>query len=218
MTVYLIPNGTDRTIPFIMSGGSGKNPQRDVEREGVAGDTVVLEMKLELFHDRSLVPDEGQYYLEDYLIYPGEWTVTAEFTTQDNAGISVNDAYTGLNSSDEPVMVENLVLNPFTLRITGTNLMRMNSEVNDDQGNPYVVWIRQSDGTYLGKENGRDSVENNRITYWRGNSNEYIVCFEQPIDITQADAIILAENWEYRHHKDGHMEELWHEVLEIPLK
>ncbi|MBQ8368410.1 MAG: DUF4179 domain-containing protein [Clostridia bacterium] len=207
MTAYVLPDGTDTTVPFIMNGGSGKNPLRDVDREGFAEDTVTLEMEMSLFHDKSEVPQDGMYYLEDYLVYQGEWKITAEFTSQDDTAVSVNSRVTGVDADGTAVTVESLHLTPFTLELIGENLT-----------DSTIVWVKLNNGTYLGKENGLYANTENRIEYRRMDDGKYIFCFEKPIDPTRVESVILAENWEYRHHGDGSVQELWHTILEIPIE
>lgn len=230
----LYPNGTD-TVPFVMSAPTITDGAGGAFRPGWTEEAIEVDLTIEQI---ELEPENmiGQWDSRDYVVYPGTWSCTLAFTQQEHRDtVTLSGVFTG--TTEETVTAEQVKLSPFTLEINGKNLMR-------DNGSRYSIWLKMADGTYLLKGRGmfRDESEN-WIAFDDSTNDRIAVSFYAPIDVSQAEAIIiadkhgfggegLADNAEegFACHPiaapdalnvitdiDGPVWEMWKVLLEIPL-
>lgn len=230
----LYPNGTD-TVPFVMSAPTVTDGADGAFRPGWTKETAKIDLTIDLIH---LEPENmtGQWDIRDYVVYPGTWSCTLAFTKQEHRdSVTLTGPFCG--TTEEAVTAEQVKLSPFTLEIDGSNLMR-------GSNTRYNIWLKMADGTYLLKGRGmfRDESEN-RIAYDDSTSDRIAISFHAPIDVSKAEAIIIADKHGFggeglADHADagfacyliadpeslnvitdidGAVTELWKVLLEIPL-
>lgn len=230
----LYPNGTD-TVPFVMSAptvtdGKGGKFRPGWEKEKIKVDLTIEQINLE--------PEniDGQWNIADFLVYPGNWSYTLSLTQQEHSdALTLTGPFSG--TTEEAVTAEQVRLSPFTLEIDGTHLLR-------DNGSRYNIWLKMKDGTYALKGRGifRDE-SGNYIAFDDSDDDRIAVSFVQPIDVPQAESIIIADKHgfggegladtaeeDFECHPiadpdalnvitdiDGEVWEIWKVLLEIPL-
>lgn len=243
ITVHLFPNG-EKTVPFIVSGFQYRDNSGSWIRHGYPGDTVTLELSFGWLQDLTDMPSDYVGSAEDFVIYPGTWTYTAKLTSNDETGIYLSETIDGVNCDGEAFQVNSVSVNPFTLEITGDNLMYTHEasyynkqedkyypEIRDTE---YAVFIRMQDGTLLGKESGIFAHTENRIEHRNCSENHMLFCFDKPIDHEQIVSILFVQEWAtfpknaeaflgengwdyYVSPEDEERLEGWKTVLEIPM-
>lgn len=229
MIARLFPNG-ETTVPFILSWGPGEFHHEAGgvwTGHGYTADTITLELTIGALEDLSGLAPEGEAAAGELVVYPGEWHYTLKLTSTDTSGIYVDERHAGENDAGEPVAVAAVSLNPFTLEITGENLL-------DAKGEPYKICLRMKDGTLLGKESGVFAHTGNRFRFADWTEAYLLFCFEKPIALSAVDAVVLMENcatfpmgaedvllkegWTYYvSPEDETRLEGWTTVLEVPL-
>ncbi len=231
----LYPNGTN-TVPFVMSAPTVTDGEGGKFRPGWKKEKIKVKLTIEQIY---LEPEDitGQWDITDSLVYPGNWDYTLSLTQQEHRDtLNLTGLFSG--TTEQAITAKQVKLSPFTLEIDGENLMRFNNT-------RYNIWIRMTDGTYALKGRGifRDESEN-WIAYDDSDDDRIAVSFHQPIDVTQAEAIIIAdahgfggEDLSYAADAgfvchpisdpdklnvvtdtDGAVWETWKVLLEIPLK
>ena len=229
-TVY--PNGTD-TVPFVMSARTVTDGAGGAFRAYLPEEKITLDLTVDAFY---WMPDDftGQLDISEYLVCPGTWDFTLSFTQQEHSDtVTLTGPFS--ENTDEAVIAETVKLNPFTLEIDGQNLLRSDNT-------RYNIWIRMTDGTYLFKGRGifLDS-SGNRIAYDNSTQEKLAVSFWAPIDVENAEAVIITDAHGYGDQKwddpafenhyiedpdalnivtehEGAVWETWKVLAEIPLK
>ena len=234
----LYPNGT-KTVPFVMSAPTVTDGEGGARRPGWEEDEITLDLTFEsIFTEPENT--EGQWDIADYTVCPGAWHFSVAFVQaehRDTVTLTGPFSGTSADASAETATAERVKLSPFTLEIDGENLMRFNNT-------RYNIWIRMTDGTYALKGRGvfRDESEN-RIAFDASTSDRIAISFYAPIDVSQAEAIIIADKHgfggegladtaeeDFECHPiadpdalnvitdiDGEVWEMWKVLLEIPL-
>lgn len=234
IVVHLFPNG-EKTVPFIVSGFQYRDDSGNLVRHGYPGDTVTLELSFGWLKDLTDMPSDYEGSAEDFVIYPGTWTYTAKLTSNDETGIYITDHIEKNNMKGEKMMVDSVSVNPFTLEITGSNLLYVSeSDTEDSYPHEYAVFICMQDGTMLGKESGIFAHTENRIEYHNCSEDHMLFCFDKPIDHEQIVSILFVQEWAtfpknaedflgengwdyYVSPEDEGRLEGWKTVLEIPI-
>ena len=231
----LYPNGTD-TVPFVMSAPTVTDSESGKFRPGWDKEKIKVKLTIEQIY---LEPKTitGQWNITDYLVYPGNWNYTLSLTQQEHRDtLTLTGPFSGATA--EAVTANQVKLSPFTLEIDGEHLMRSNHT-------RYNIWLKMKDGTYALKERGmfRDA-SGNYIAFDDSADDRIAVSFVQPIDVSQVEAIILADAHGFGGAEladaaefgfisypvanpaalnvitdtEGEVWEMWKVLLEIPLK
>ena len=178
------PNGTD-SVPFVMSARTVTDGSGGAFRAFLPDEKITLDLTIDAFY---WMPEDfvGQLDMRDYLVCPGTWDYTLAFTRQEHRDtITLTGSFT--ENTDEAVIAETVKFNPFTLEIDGKNLMRSDYT-------RYNIWIKMKDGTYLFKARGMYLDESgNRIAYDNSTPEKLVISFWAPIDMENAEAIIIAD-------------------------
>lgn len=230
----LYPNGT-ATVPFVMSAPTVTDGEGDKFRPGWEKEKIKVDLTIEQIY---LEPEniDGQWDIADSLVYPGNWNYTLSLTQQEHRDtVTVTGVFSG--TTGEAVTADKVKLSPFTLEIDGEHLMRHNNT-------RYNIWLKMKDGTYALKGRGifRDK-SGNYIAFDDSDDDRIAVSFIQPIDVSQAESIIIADKHgfggegladtaeeDFECHPiadpdalnvvtdiDGAVWEMWKVLLEIPL-
>lgn len=231
----LYPNGTN-TVPFVMSAPTVTDGEGGKFRPGWEKEKIKVDLTIEqIYLEQENIT--GQWDIADTQVYPGNWSYTLSLTQQEHSDtLTMTGPFSG--TSEEALTAEFVKLSPFTLEIDGANLMRFNNT-------RYNIWIRMTDGTYILKGRGMFRDESGNYIAFDGSANDRIaVSFAQPIDVTQAEAIIIADKHGFGSEEPhgaeeagfachlledpdalhvitdakGAVWELWEVLLEIPLK
>lgn len=231
----LYPNGTN-TVPFVMSTPTITDGEGDAYRPGWNKEKIKVVLTIEQIY---LEPENitGQWDIADSLVYPGNWYYTLSLTQQEHEDtLTLTGPFSGTEA--EAVTAEQVQLSPFTLVIDGTHLLR-------DNGSRYNIWLKMKDGTYALKVRGMFRDESgNYIAFDDSADDRIAVSFVQPIDVSQVEAIILADAHGFGSETlseqgedgfacyliadpdalnvitdtSGEVWEMWKVLLEIPLK
>lgn len=195
VTGYIFPSG-DKESAFIVSGGTAENGDGTFTRTGFEEDEITLELKFCLLHDYALVPqiDDQSYFIEDYVTFPGEWNYTVLLRSSDSA-VSLNRRYESQAADSSNAVVTSIMLNSFTLEITGENLTYTYNTTGGPAETSLGVWLRMKDGTLLGKSRGVFANTENRVEYSKETSEYMILCFEQPVDPEEVEAVVFHADW-----------------------
>jgi len=230
----LYPNGTE-TVPFVMSAPTVTDGEGGARRPGWEEKEITLDLT---FESIFIAPQgmAGQWDIADYTVCPGTWSFSVAFVQAEHRDtVTLSGPFIGI--TEEAVTARQVKLSPFTLEISGENLMRGNNT-------RYNIWLKMADGTYLLKGRGMFRDESgNRIAYDDSTSDRIAVSFYAPIDVSQAAAIIIADAHGFGGEGltapdeagyecysiadpdsmnvitdiDGTVTELWKVLLEIPL-
>lgn len=230
----LYPNGTD-TVPFVMSAPTVTDGEGGKFRPGWEKEKIKVDLTIERIY---LEPEniDGPWNIADSLVYPGNWSYTLSLTQQEHRDtLTLTGPFSG--TTEEAVTADKVKLSPFTLEIDGDHLMRFNNT-------RYNIWLKMKDGTYALKGRGifRDE-SGNYIAFDDSDDDRIAVSFIQPIDVSQAESIIIADKHgfggegladtaeeDFECHPiadpdalnvitdiDGEVWEMWKVLLEIPL-
>lgn len=180
----LYPNGTV-TVPFVMSAPTVTDGEGGKFRPGWEKEKIKVDLTIEQIY---LEPEniDGQWNIADSLVYPGNWSYTLSLTQQEHSDtLTLTGPFSG--TTEEAVTAEQVKLSPFTLEIDGDHLMRFNNT-------RYNIWLKMKDGTYALKGRGifRDAG-GNYIAFDDSDDDRIAVSFVQPIDVPQAESIIIAD-------------------------
>ena len=180
----LYPNGTD-TVPFVMSAPTVTDGEGGKFRPGWEKETIKVDLTIERIY---LEPEniDGPWDIADSLVYPGNWSYTLSLTQQEHRDtLTLTGPFSG--TTEEAVTADKVKLSPFTLEIDGDHLMRFNNT-------RYNIWLKMKDGTYALKGRGifRDE-SGNYIAFDDSDDDRIVVSFVQPIDVPQAESIIIAD-------------------------
>lgn len=215
-------------VPFALRAGGVSDSKGSLWRAGFKDKKVKLDITIDLFHIR---PETGGYNAFENMVEIGEWNFTVECQRQDSSDAVILNG--PIENDEFGMRIENVYLSPFTLLITGEKLdLGLDSET-------YILWLKMSDGTYMFKQKGIFAAKGKNFISWRDDSDKeslFAVAFEEPIDPTAVESIILAsvwatfpgdaesflvsDNWDYYpsiEDEPGRLEG-WKTIFEIPLK
>ena len=235
MPGYIFSSGECES-PFVISGGTVGHGNGIFTRTGFAEDEIILDIKLCLLHDYALVPkiDGQSYFMEDYVTVPGEWAYTVKLVSRDSNVVTWNGRAESRVPDSSEAVVTSVMLNAFTLEVKGENLTYSYDSTEGRKETPVGIWLKMKDGTLLEKRSGIYANHEIFAEYGKETDDFIIRCFDNPIDPSEVESIILhaewatfpvsaerfltEDGWEYYPSEEGDDRlEGWISVIEIPL-
>ncbi len=182
---YLTLNGGDelQSVAKIYPTGERESLFVLSAPTGVDGETAEIGLRFERIYDWSR--ELGDAHIDDYTVYFGE--VSLVLDVKSAAKNPLRGSCDGISAT----------LNEFTLELDG------------DLGEYHAVFVRLSDGSLIGREQGEIKLSSRR-------DGGLLMTLAKPLDLTKVESVVIVDEWYF--HPDASIGEVIDVRLEIPLE
>lgn len=214
--VQIDANGTNKSAFFISCRAEkiySENYRELLIPNGLSGSGITLQLHFDELLDWTRIQEEIQpdangdyiYKKKDFLVSPGEWVYTAQMSSGDQNKLLLQDEFAGIDTNGISFTVDSVEITSFTVKINGKDMIYSilkTTEVgwvpvkSNDTDAQFLVWIKMKDGTLLGKGCGvLAQTEKHHIFMSSSSPEQYILCFDTPIDVSQVESLLLVQDW-----------------------